>query len=74
MLKVACPNLPNMELRRRITILIHAMLQPPSNAGGMIEEWTDPDASAAIKDDIASLKDFLVGGLSAPVTQRRTRA
>ncbi len=68
MLRTACPHLPERERGRRITMMLDAMLQSLSNSEGMIEEWTDPSATVEVKDYVESLKDFLMGGLSAPVT------
>ncbi len=71
MLRAACPHLPDKERGRRITMMLDAMLQSLSNSDGMIEEWIDPWATVEVKDYVASLKDFLVGGLSAAMTGKK---
>lgn len=70
MLREACPHVPESERARRTMMMLDTMLPSLANADPMTEEWSGKSASAAVHDYAQSLKDFLVGGLSAPVTRR----
>lgn len=67
MLRAACPHVSDAERARRVMMMLDTMLQSLANADAMTEEWTGKGAAVAVHDYAESLKDFLAGGLSAPV-------
>lgn len=73
MLRDACPQVSDGERARRVMMMLDAMLPALASADPMTQEWSGRSDSIAIRDYAESLKDFLVGGLSAPVTKRGDR-
>jgi len=64
----ACPHVPQKVKSLRITMAIDSMLQSLANADVMSNDWTEAHPGKGLTKFANSLKDFLVGGLSADVS------
>ena len=62
----ACSHLSSPEQMRRFVIVLDATYHSLANADVMIKEWNANDHAAELDAHVATLKRFLVGGLSAP--------
>lgn len=67
MLAAACPHVPREEMMRRATMMVDTMLQSLANSDLMSEEWADEHPADALAEYVRTLKNFLAGGLSAPL-------
>lgn len=63
----ACPDISEMELMERLTMVVDTMLQSFANAEFMSTKWEADEAHEELLRYTMNLKNFLAGGLAAPV-------
>ena len=67
----ACPHLPPLERKRRVTMVIDTMLQSLAHADFMSEQWGGERHEPLLGEFVGTLKAFLAGGLAAPLKSRK---
>lgn len=67
MLRGACPPMSKAELNQRATMMLDAMLHSLANAEVITGQWGGKAHADALADYAESLKNFLAGGLAAPI-------
>ena len=65
----ACPDISEMELMERLTMVVDTMLQSFANAEFMSTEWEADEQHSKLLRYTMNLKNFLAGGLAAPVAK-----
>ena len=70
MLRQACPDVSDIELEVRLTMMNDTMLQSHSNAEFMSTKWETDEQHGELLRYTANLKTFLAGGLAAPASNQ----
>lgn len=70
LVRQACPNVSETELKERLTMIIDTMLQSFANAEFMSTEWEKDEQHDELQRYMMNLKNFLAGGLAAPAAQQ----